>query len=186
MIDLRLICALMICAGSLSAQMWPAGMRGAMLPNGGSMSAPTTGGASLKFKIDFESGESQLGGDDITVNSTTVAAICAYRGRNFFAGSWVGTQGTTLIKPGALTTPNEIYGVFSDSTEAVKFTNGDDIQESPVNKNCGIAAQDVVIEFAARFDDSMIAIGGNQKFIMKRDAAATEYWSINGTFGAHT
>lgn len=184
MIDLRFLFASMICAGSLSAQMWPDGMRGAMLPSNGDMAAPDSGGAVLKFQIDFESGESQLGGDDITVNGATVAAICAYRGRNFLAGSWAGTQGTTLIKPGALTTPSEIYGVFSDSTEAVKFTNGDDIQESPVNKNCGIAAQDMVIEFAARFDDSMIAIGGNRKFILKRDTAAAAYWSINGTFGA--
>lgn len=184
MIDFRFLFALMICTGSLSAQMWPAGMRGAMLPNGGSMAAPTTGGASLKFKLDFESGESQLGGDDITVNSTTVAAACAYRGKDFAAGSWAGTEGTTLIKPGALTAPGEIYGVFSDGTEAVKFTSGDDIQESPVNESCGIAAQDMIIEFAARFDDSMIAIGGNRKFILKRDAAAAAYWSINGTFGA--
>jgi len=164
--------------------MWPDGMRGDMLPSNGDMSAPATGGAVLKFQIDFESGESQLAGDDITVNSTTVEALCAYRGKDFAAGSWTGTQGTTLTKPGALTVPSEIYGVFSDGTEAVKFTNGDDIQQSPVNKSCGIAAQDMVVEFAARFDDSMIAVGGNQKFIMKRDAAATEYWSINGTFGA--
>ncbi len=184
MIDLRLICVSMICAGSLSAQMWPDGMRGDMLPSNGDMSAPATGGAVLKFQIDFESGESQLGGDDITVNSATVAAACAYRGKDFAAGSWTGTQGATLTKPGALTVPGEIYGVFSDGTEAVKFANGDDIQESPNNTNCAIAAEDSVFEFAARFDDSMIAIGGNQKFILKRDAASTSYWSINGTFGA--
>jgi len=184
MIDLRFLFASMICAGSLSAQMWPDGMRGDMLPSNGDMAAPTAGGAVLKFQIDFESGESQLGGDDITVNSTTVAAICAYRGKDFSAGSWAGTEGTTLTKPGALTTPDEIYGVFSDGTEAVKFANGDDIQQSPNVTDCMITTEDSVIEFAARFDDSMIAVGGNQKFILKRDAASTSYWSINGTFGA--
>lgn len=175
----------LLTGGGASAQMWPDGMRGSMRELEGAMKAPGEGvGAVLKFDLQFDSGESELGGDALTVSSTTETADCAYRGKDFLSGSWSGTQGATLTKPGALADPSEIYGVFSDGTEAVKFTNAAGLQESPNTTDCAITTQDAAFEFVARFDSSMALVGGTKKFILKANTASTSLWYFSATFNA--
>lgn len=173
----------LLAGGDALSQMWPDGMRGSMRELEGSMKAPAEGGAVLKFHLPFESGESQLGGDDITISSTTRAADCAYRGKDYgpVLGQWTGTQGPTLTETSALTNPADLYGVFSDGTEAVKFTSSQGLQESPDTTSCAVTTQDVVYEFVARFDSSMIS-GGSQGFLGKSAISATQYWFFMASY----
>ena len=157
---------------------------------GTSISSPgfSNQGSVLKFDLQFESGESQLGGDDLTVSGVTETADCAYRGKDYSAGSWSGTQGGTLTKAAALTDPGEIYGPFADGTEAVKFLDAlglqTDVQQSANNTDCAITTQDAAFEFVVRFDPVMATVGGTSKFILKANTASTSYWFFSATFNA--
>jgi len=147
---LSIFAASFLWCGVSFSQMWEDGMRGSMTASKGSMQPAEAPGATLKFYLPFNSGESSLDGDDLTLNSITRTAECAYAAKGYSGSNWAGTQGETLNEVISGASPDLNYGPFSDGTKTVYITHGQNLFNSPTAANCTIEDEDIVFEMAVR------------------------------------